>query len=180
MAIYFFSPGKLASGLANGEVSDGEKISYMFAGIIFSIVATYSTVIGSNAGRTWLGLIEFTLILATTIYGFSSCYNSTDNEWRSLFISDFVCLSLPIGVIVTLFAWGGYWTAWTIFQQAVLIIPFEAPQTVDKIVLFNNKFPPVSSFIIAVSANYFFYSRMAFYLARINTIRRGSVYWERG
>lgn len=172
MALHFISAGKLVEDLAHGHLSTRDRAYYMLAGFIFSLIAGYSTLIGTNASRTWLGLYEFLLLVVTTVYGFERCYSASNGDDNSSFISDFVCLSLPVGVTTALAAWGIYWGGWLLYQHIVLTIPFESQQTAKTIAWVNNELPWLTVFLAMVLSNVVFYLRMISHLKRIKILRQ--------
>ena len=91
MKFHLFSATNLVEDLAHERVSQRDRAYYMLAGFFFSIVLGYSTLTFSNAGRTWLGLYEFLLLVVTTVLGFERCYTASNGDKirdkRSIFIS---------------------------------------------------------------------------------------------
>jgi hypothetical protein len=172
MTLHFLSASKLVEDLAHEQLSPRDKAYYMLAGFIFSIVVGYSTLTSTNAGRTWLGLYEFLLLVVIAVYGFERSYSASNGDNGRSFISDFVCLSLPIGVTTTLVAWGIYWGGWKLYQHIVLAISFESQRVVNTIVLINNELPWATVMVAMVLSNGIFYLRMVSHLKRLKILRQ--------
>jgi hypothetical protein len=174
MTLYFYSVSKLVEDLAHERLSPRDKAYYMLAGSIFSLLVGYSTLTMSNASRSWLGIYEFLLLVVTTVYGFERCYRASNGDGSKSFISDFICLSLPVGVTTTIVAWGIYWGGWQLYRRIVLSASFESEQVVKTIVWLNNELPWATVLITMVLFNGIFYFRLASHLKRIKMFRQGA------
>jgi hypothetical protein len=167
MKLYFLSVAKLSEDLAQERLPLRDKAYYMLGGSIFAIILSYSTLTFGNSGRTWLGLYEFLLLILITVYGFERCYDASNGDNNKSFISDFVCLALPISVTTTIVAWGVYWGGWYLYQHVVTAISFESQHATKLLVWINNELPWPTVLITVVVSNGIFYIRMAKYLKRI-------------
>ncbi len=172
MTLHFLSAAKLAEDLAHERLSSREKAYYMLAGFIFSLIVSYSTLTGTNASRTWLGLYEFLLLLVITVYGFERCYSASNGDNNPSFLPDFVCLSLPVGVTTTLAAWGIYWGGWQLYRHIVLAMSFESQQAAKTIAWISNELPWLTVLLAMVVSTGFFYLRMISHLTRIKILRK--------
>ena len=167
MKLHFLSAAKLSADLAQEHLTPRDKAYYMLAGSIFGIILSYSTLTLGNSSRTWLGLFEFLLLLLITAYGFERCYNASNGDNNKSFISDFVCLALPISVTTTIVAWGIYWGGWYLYQYVVTVISFESQPSAKLLVWINNELPWPTALITVLVSNGIFYMRMAKYLKKI-------------
>lgn len=172
MTLHFLSAARLAEELASGKLSVRRKANYMLAGFIFNLIVGYSTLTGTNASRTWLGGYEFILLLVITIYGFERCYRASNGDSNQSFISDFVCLSLPVGVTTTLASWGAYWGGWQLYQRVVLAMSFESEKTANILVWINNELPWIAVLLAMILSTCFFYFRMIAHLTKIKILRQ--------
>lgn len=172
MKLHFLSATKLDEDIANERLSQKDRAYYMLAGFIFSAVVGYTPLTFTNAGRAWLGLYECLLILVVTIYGFERCYTAANANNNRSFISDFICLALPVGVTTTIIAWGIYWGGWHIFQRIVLTMSFESEQAVKTMLWINNELPKVTVLLTVVLSNGIFFLRIASHLNRIKILQQ--------
>jgi hypothetical protein len=171
MRLHFLSAAKLSEDLVQERLSLRDKAYYVLGGSIFGIILSYSTLTFANASRTWLGLYELLLLLFITVYGFERCYNASSGDNNKSFISDFVCLAVPISVTTTIVAWGVYWGGWYLYQHVVTAISFESQHAAKLLLWINNELPWPTVLITVVVSNGIFYLRMATYLKRIAACR---------
>jgi hypothetical protein len=171
MRLHFLNATKLSEDLAQERLAPKDKAFYFLAGIIFATVLNYSTFMFANSISTWIGLFEFLLIIIVTIFGFLKCYNASIGANNQSFISDFICLSLPIGVTTTVVAWAIYWGTWKSYQILVTSISIESQNAADLLVWINNELPWPTVLLTVVVSNAVFYLRMASYLNRV-VVRR--------
>src|SRR4051812_14096445 len=88
----------LARELAHGRVSEREKAHYLLGGWLLYTAIGYSTVVFSNAGRTWLGLFEFLVVAIVAMTGFKWCYDLSGGDNERTFVVDFTCLLVPLTI----------------------------------------------------------------------------------
>lgn len=173
MKLHFFNAAKLAEDLAHERLSPRDRAYYLLGGFLFSSCVGYSTLTFTSAGRTWLALYEFFFLVAVTIYGFERCYTAANGDNNGSFVSDFICLSFPVGITTTIIAWVVYWGGWQIFQRLVLGMPFESEKIVRTMLWINNELPQITVLLVVVLSNGIFFLRIAAHLARIKFLQRG-------
>lgn len=174
MKLHIFSARKVVQDLSRDEISHEHRAYYLLAGFVFSLIIGHCTLTGTNASRTWLGFYEFLILLLITVYGFSKCYFVANGNTNSLFVSDFICISLPVGVTTTFWAWLGYWGGWWIFHQIFLSQSFDSLNSAKMVVWINNELPWFSIIITMVASTGFFYARMISHLTELKILRKNS------
>jgi hypothetical protein len=173
MAIHFISGSKLVEDLAHDRLSERDKANYLLAGIVFGIFAGYSTLVASNPSLTWRGLYELLMVLVIAIYGFERCYSTSKHASSPSFISDFICLSLPITITTMVAVWGIYWGGWYLYMSAILSMSFESQQAIRMIDWINKDMPWLSIFLAVVCSNAIFFLRMRLHLKRMYARKEG-------
>ena len=100
---------RLAEDLAHGRVSTRDKAYYLLLGWVLWIVIGYSTLVFSNASRSWLGLFEAFMIIVIAVFGVQTCYEASGGDDNRSFVVDFTCLLVPLTIKVYAVVWGLYW-----------------------------------------------------------------------
>jgi hypothetical protein len=167
------SSKKMVGALAKRELTPRSIAYYMLLGTIFNLIVGYSTLTGSNASRTWLGLYECAILSVLTIYGFERCYAAADGENCGSFVTDFVCLSIPIGISTLFFTWLGYWIFWTAFGYVVREVSFGSESSAHAMLLLNAQLPWFSVFVAMLASTFLFHWRLSVHLGHLRRLREG-------
>jgi hypothetical protein len=105
----FFETAQLARDLAGDRVGDVERVKYLIASSLFFAAFSYFPFAYSNAGGVE-GIVELAGVLVVTYWVIRRCYAAYGGHHSNArFISDFVCLSFPVGLKVVPVAWLLYW-----------------------------------------------------------------------
>jgi hypothetical protein len=174
MKLHFLSTTKLSDDLVNSRLSQREKVYYMLAGFVFNIIAGYSTLMLSSASRTWAGIYECFMLVVITAYGVERCFDATNEDENKSLISDFICLSLPIGVTTTFAAWAAFWAFWLLYKPLVLAAHIESQEIIKIIVWINENFYPISVLATVVISIAVFYLRIATHLKKVYRQRKAA------
>lgn len=172
MKLHIFSARKVVQDLADNKISQKYRAYYLLAGLVSSLIIGYCTLVGTNSSRTWLGFYEFLILLLITVYGFSKCYIVSNGDTNGYFVSDFICISLPVLVATTFWTWFAYWAGWWIFHKVFLSQSFDSLNSAKMVVWINNELPWFSILIAMVASTGFFYARMFFHLKALQDFQR--------
>jgi hypothetical protein len=74
MRIHLLDSGAIVRELAENRLPETTRATYLALGWIIYIVTAYSTLIYSNASRSWIGVFEFASVLAVAVWGFVYAY----------------------------------------------------------------------------------------------------------
>jgi hypothetical protein len=107
-----------------------------------------------------------------TVFGVERCFAATNEDADKTLISDFVCLTLPIGVTTTVAAWGVFWAFWLLYKPVVLAAHVESQEIIRVIIWVNANFYPISVLITVVASLAIFYFRMIAHLKKANRLRK--------
>ena len=174
MKIHLFSTTNLIEALAKGSLSLKMKSSYLLAGSLLNILIGYSTLTGSNAGRTWFAFYEFVALMMVTVYGFRKCISAANGQDDGNFIVDFVCLSLPVSISTSVIVWGGHLAVWLAYGRVVTTMTFDAnsQQTANDLIWINNNLPRFTVFFAMILSTALYYLRIARCLSKVRVLRQ--------
>lgn len=168
--MYIWNTNRLAVALANHELSPDEKFKYLlFSSSMYSVAGylAWFFVIGSGGRLFW---IEALIILLITVYGLIRCKDQYSSSREDRLLESFVVLSVPLGVKLLLFSWGGhlairYSLAWLMPKVAA------SNETIHAVVSAFNIANDLYAFVIALLGTALYYWRLGVHL---ETVARGS------
>lgn len=161
MPVRLFSARRVADDLANGRVSPRQRGYYLAASTIVMVVVNYSALFAGNPAWTWLSLFEAIVIVVVTIYGLTACYESAGGDANSHFVSEFVCLSVPVGLTTTLCVWSIYWAIGFAFRETILGLSESHYQFAVNLHRIGSNFFGLLAFLVVVLTEVIFYFRMS-------------------
>ena len=172
MTLHFWSAAKLADDLGHERLSQSTKAYYMLAGFAFSILVGYTPLTFTNSGHVWLGMYEGLFVLAITVYGFERCYTAAGGNNNTSFISDFMCLALPVAIKTTFICWGIYWGGWYMLQHLLVSTSFESQRAIKIVKFIYNDLARLTVLGTVVASNAIYYLSIASHLKRIAVIQK--------
>ncbi|MDR0247813.1 MAG: hypothetical protein LBI16_05420 [Burkholderiales bacterium] len=108
--IRLFNAKRLAQELGRKELGPRVLGYYLAAGALLFIPLSYSgfTYVGQPLW-SWLSIYEGFAIFAITVWGFSASYFASGGDDNPNFITEFICLSVPVFFTTTLIVWSVFW-----------------------------------------------------------------------
>ena len=101
MNIQFVNTNKLATQLANNEVSEKTTFSYFLANtILWTLVLYYGPATGAKF--TWLTVYDLAIVLIISIIGLLKCFQANGGNDGQNFLVRATCLSFPIGLKINI------------------------------------------------------------------------------
>lgn len=105
--MYFWRVNKLIEDFRNDSVSEKEKLKYMILfGIAIEIIS--SPIMWIDTKYSIMDSIDLIVMLATTVCGTYYCYSKNKSGDNKDFITRFMCLGLPVGTRLLVFALPAY------------------------------------------------------------------------
>jgi len=172
--MYILNSRKLAEDLVASRVSAHDKFLYLIYGWIFYVVVSYSTLIFSNAGRTFLGVLEFTIVSSVAFGGCFISYRRAIKFGGSdidSFIVDFTCLLFPLSIQAYSLVWFvNYATAWFItFIWSRLT--FDSEIAANAAAVFTSNADWITTLLAVLSTQLLLFARMAMLIGLISERR---------
>ena len=109
MQLDWFFPKRLATRLANDQVSHREIAYLILANLLLTAIFYYGGFTWSNDAFTWLTLYEFIVFIVVLAYGMTRCFVASGGNSNRNFAAEFSCLSFPIWFWTLTTVWGIYW-----------------------------------------------------------------------
>ena len=166
----------LAQELADGTVPQATQALYLLCGWLFYALAGYSTLVYSNASKTWLGLFEFLVIAVIGIFGVLYAYKMNGGGEGKQFVVRFTCLLLPVSVNVYVIMWSLYHLlAWG-FKTAIPSMSFTSEQAANQFIrIVQHDLPWVITFAFVALTQLFIFLRISHHLAVISRKEKSKV-----
>jgi hypothetical protein len=157
----FFGTAQLARDLAGGRVSDAERVRYFIANSLFFAAFSYFPFAYSNAG--WVeGILELVGVLVVTYWGIRRCYAAYgEHHGSARFVSDFVCLSLPVGLKVVPVAWLLYWLVRISYRELFWSLSQAGRISPDAVLAVDRQFQWLAVFVTVVGSLVVYYVRIS-------------------
>jgi hypothetical protein len=150
-------------------VTQATQSLYLLCGWLFYALAGYSTLVYSNASRTWHGLFEFLIIAVIGIFGVLYAYKKNGGDDGEQFVVRFTCLLLPVSVNVYVVLWGLFHLlAWG-FKIAIPSMSFSSEQAANQFIrIVQHDLPWAITFAFVVLTQLFIFLRISHHLAAIS------------
>jgi hypothetical protein len=172
--IYLLNSTRLAEDLAENKVTPYQQALYLLLGLVLYTLINYSTLIYSNASRTWIGLAELVCIVAVIVYGVLYAYKRNGGHQGERFVIRFICLFLPVSINVYIVVWGLYYLLGWWFKKAIYQLSFSSQEAADKFIGFvQQDLPWVITLVFVVLTQISIFWRIAHHMERISARKRG-------
>jgi hypothetical protein len=136
---------------------------------VFYTVANYSTLIYSNASRTWIGLAEFVCVVAVIVFDVLYAYKRNGGHQGEQFVVRFTCLLLPVSINVYVIAWGPYYLLGWWFKKAIYQLSFSSQEAADQVIRFVQKdLPWAITLVFVVLTQLLIFWRISHHMGRIS------------
>ena len=168
MQIHILDSGAVERDLSENRLSEAAKAIYLALGWIIYIAMGYSTLVYSNASRSWIGLLELACVLATAVWGFVYAYKSNGGKNGQDFVVRFTCLLVPASIKTYLFVWGAYYALGWGFRELVPEISFPSQSSADQFINITHYLPVIMTYLAAVASQLVIFLIVARNLKRIN------------
>ena len=171
--MYVLNTRRLVEDLARGRVSTRDKAYYLLLGWVLWIAIGYSTLVFSNAGRTWLGLFEAFMLVVIAVFGVQSSYEAGGGDGNGNFVVDFTCLLVPLTIKVYVVVWGLYWLfVWGYYAMAG--VSFESERAVKLMVFLSRHAGYLVTLLAVLTSQAALFLRMRVHMASIAHLRETS------
>jgi len=158
--MYIWSGKKLSTALAKSQLSEFEKLKYMYVGSILLVTTGYFTLYtGAEIDKFYY--FEYFLAFLITFAGITLCFRNHGGHNQKGFIENFVCLNVPASIKLYIFVWLPYFLFYQLVNPVTLGWSEEYAFTVYK----------VSQASLALSSEIFFYLIMANYMKLVRANR---------
>jgi len=108
--IRLFNAKRLAQELGRKEVSPRAFGYYLAASFLLYIPLGYCGFIHpTNPLWSWLSIYEGFAVFAITVLGLATSYSAGGGDDNPDFVTEFICLSVPVFFTTTLIVWAVYW-----------------------------------------------------------------------
>ena len=133
---------------------------------MFYALVGYSTVVYSNASRTWLGLIEFLVVAVINICGVLYAYRKNGGNNGEQFVVRFTCLLLPVSINVYIVTWGLFHLLAWVFKNSVYGMSFRSEQAADQFIrIVQYDLPWAITLTFVLLTQLFIFARISHHLA---------------
>lgn len=128
MSIRFLNARKLAHELADGKVSLTDRAHYLLTYLLLFIPIFYLNFALGSAGLGWMGMYEAVALIVVIVIGFVKVFEAGRGESNPHFITQFMCLLVPVTLTSVLYVWGAYWVITWLFGDALLAWSYSSLQ----------------------------------------------------
>jgi hypothetical protein len=167
MRIHLLDSGAIVRELAENRLPETTRATYLALGWIIYIVTAYSTLIYSNASRSWIGVFEFASVLAVAVWGFVYAYASNGGKDGRDFVVRFTCLLVPASIKAQVFVWGAYYVLGWGFRTLLPEISFSTQVRADQFIEITRYLPVVMTYLATVASQLVLFLIIAHDLKRI-------------
>ena len=101
MAFHSWDTKALVQDLAYERISEADSLKYEMGLALLMVFMTYWG-LWMAGGRTWALIFEFLVIMVVTIFGTFECFKANGGATGANFIRNFVCVSWPVNVKLSL------------------------------------------------------------------------------
>lgn len=168
MRIHLLDSGAVERELLENRLSETAKAIYLALGWIIYIIAGYSTLIYSNASRSWIGVFEFASVLAVAVWGFVYAYASNGGKNGLHFVVRFTCLLVPASIKAYVFVWGLYYALGWGFRALVSELSFPTQPNADQFIEAIRYLPVAMTYLAAVASQLVLFLIITYHLKRIH------------
>ncbi|MDH5613313.1 MAG: hypothetical protein OEY66_12755 [Gammaproteobacteria bacterium] len=127
--MYYWNINTLAKELGDGRISEKTSMLYYLASSLLILFSTYYS-LWWGVVRDWLFYFELFVLSIITIVGCIKAFESNGGNEGKAFVLRAVCLSVPIGIRVTilsiLFGLGMYFMSANLFTRTTFADPQRA------------------------------------------------------
>jgi hypothetical protein len=152
MQIHIFDSGAVERDLSANRLSEAAKAIYLALGWIIYVAMGYSTLVYSNASRSWIGLFELACVLTAAVWGFVYAYRSNGGENGQDFVVRFTCLLVPASIKTYLFVWGAYYVLGWGFRELVPELSFPSQLRADQFINVTHYLPVIMTYLASVAS----------------------------
>jgi len=168
MRIHLLDSSAVEKEISENRLPETAKAIYLALGWIIYIVAGYSTLIYSNASRSWIGIFEFVSVLAVAVWGFVYTYASNGGKNGLHFVVRFTCLLVPASIKAHVFVWGLYYVLSWGFRALVPEFSFPTQAGADQFIEVTRYLPVATTYLAAVASQLVLFLIIAHHLKRIH------------
>jgi len=154
--MYFWDTRKLGKELANLIVTAKQKMLYMLASQVMFTLFIYQALYTYEKIDSFF-IVEFLTVLLVVVLGVIKCYDANGKSDGRNFIENFVCLSVPLTVKISILVFGLFY-----IYQLVGGYAFNIFTSIDTQIAHSYV-----TFIISIFGQILFFSRMSTHLAVI-------------
>jgi hypothetical protein len=122
MSVRLFNARRLAKELGRGEIPARVKSYYLFASLAMWLVIHATGLVRASALWSWISYVETTVLLLITVLGLSYAYDAGGGDENADFVSQFICLYVPVSITTVVVVWGVYWCAMYLFRESLDVI----------------------------------------------------------
>jgi hypothetical protein len=117
--MHLFRTTPLVSLLARQEVGGTDQARYLLASfLVFTIPAYAGLMPSSGAGYTWAIGFEGWFYVAIAFFGVRAACDAAGGAINKNFITEFICMYVPVAITTLLAVWGVYWLViWQLSEQ---------------------------------------------------------------
>jgi hypothetical protein len=152
--VHFWNTGAIAAKLGRGEIGERDAFLYFVANsVLWTVNLYYGVLVGARYG--WLLFYELLVVLAITVFGLCKGFEANGGSDGSHFVLRATCLSLPLGIKVSLLSFASGWGIYYIFPTVVDPMSFRDPTRVYQLF----------AFLLAAGITGFFYWRLWLHLS---------------
>jgi hypothetical protein len=166
MRIHLLDSRAVAEELAFNSIRPNLQLRYLMIGWIFYVLTGYSTVIFTNASRSWIGFLEGSIAVVVSVFGFFYSDRSNGGDGGDHFIVRFTCLLLPALLKAHIVVWGLYYLGGWAFQALIPKITFSSEVQAKRMIELIQHMPVIMTLVAAISTQVYVFLDVAHYLRK--------------
>jgi hypothetical protein len=122
MSIRLLNAKRLAEELGRGEVSPRGKAYYLFVSIAMWVLINVTGFTTASPLWSAMSLIETVVLLLIIVLGFTYAYEAAGGDKNADFVSQFICLYVPVSITTVVAVWAIYWGGIFAFRESIIAI----------------------------------------------------------
>jgi hypothetical protein len=166
--IHLWNTSAVVEELSRGAPSERSRLHYLIAASLIAAITPYLSYMFDQARHLeWLVAYEAVLVAAVVVIGTRRCYAANGGDASADFLGRFVCLSVPVGLKVTVGAWIAYVACLRLFDFVLENATMSSDSAATASAYWTGRVLEFLPFATAVGSIVVYYARMEVHFSRV-------------